>query len=98
MEFVNVVGQVYYEKRNNANIAQKKILYILEHLREEYQLKTNKLDSEFIEKLAAKLGLKNAFAYEFVDYINYITNQQRVTDNELIELNKMIEKLYMQSR
>ena len=82
LEFVNVVGQVYYEKRNNANIAQKKILYILEHLREEYQLKTNKLDSEFIEKLAAKLGLKNAFAYEFVDYINYIKTP----------------KLYMQSR
>src|SRR5260221_5750933 len=27
LEFVNVVGQVYYEKRNNANIAHKKILY-----------------------------------------------------------------------
>jgi hypothetical protein len=98
LEFVNVVGQVYYEKRNNANIAHKKILYLLEHLRDDYQLKTNKLDKEFIEKLTAKLGIDNTLAFELVDYIKYINNQERVTDNELIELNKLIEKLYIQSR
>jgi len=98
LEFVNVVGQVYYEKRNNANIASKKILYLLEHLRDEYQFQTNKLDEEFIEKLTAKLGINNAFAHEFVDYIKYIAVQQHVTDHELIELNKMIEKLYIQAR
>jgi len=97
LEFVNVVGQVYYEKRNNANIAQKKILYLLEHLREEYQLKTNKLDSEFTEKLAAKLGIEPAFANKLINYILYISVQERVSDRELIELNKMIEKLYSQS-
>jgi len=69
LEFVNVVGQVYYEKRNNANIAQKKIQYLLEHLREDYQLKTNKLDSEFAEKLAAKLGVEPDFANKLVNYI-----------------------------
>ncbi|MDB4902690.1 MAG: hypothetical protein JWQ63_1971 [Mucilaginibacter sp.] len=98
LEFVNVVGQVYYEKRNNANIAHKKILYLLEHLRDDYQLKTNKLDNEFIEKLSSKLGIESMLAYELVDYIKYIGNQQQVTDSELIELNKLIEKLYIQSR
>jgi hypothetical protein len=94
LEFVNVVGQVYYEKRNNANIAHKKILYLLEHLREQYQLKTNKLDDEFVEKLTSKLGIDRAFANELIGYIQYISNQQSVNDHELIELNKLIEKLY----
>ncbi len=97
LEFVNVVGQVYYEKRNNANIAHKKILYLLEHLREEYQLKTNKLDSEFTEKLTAKLGIDPAFSHRLVSYILYISVQDHVSDRELIELNKLIEKLYIQS-
>ncbi len=97
LEFVNVVGQVYYEKRNNANIAQKKIQYLLEHLREDYQLKTNKLDDEFAEKLSAKLGIEPAFADKLVNYILYISVQDRVSDRELIELNKLIEKLYIQS-
>jgi hypothetical protein len=98
LDFVNVVGRVYYEKRNNANIAQKKILYLLTYLRDEHQVKTSKLDDEFIEKLTGKLGLKSKFANELVNYIKYISVQERVSDRELIELNKLIENFYNQAR
>lgn len=98
LDFVNVVGQVYYEKRNNANIAHKKILYLLAELRDEYQIKTNKLDDEFIEKLTTRLGLDNTFAHELVNYFRFISVQDNVSDRELIELNKLIEQLYIQSR
>ncbi|MES2379281.1 MAG: DUF4350 domain-containing protein [Bacteroidota bacterium] len=98
VDFVNVVGRVYYERRDNANIAAKKILYLLNYLRETYQLKTNKLDSEFIDNLAHKTGLEVSFARDVVNYINYLGNQQKVTDHELIELNNLIEKFYSQSR
>ncbi len=98
LDFVNVVGQVYYEKRNNANIAHKTILYLLSYLRDEYQVKTSKTDDEFKEKLIAKLGLESSFAGDLVNYINYINVQEHVTDRELIELNKLIEKFYNQSR
>jgi len=97
LDFVKVVGQVYYEKRNNTNIAHKKILYLFAHLRDEYQIKTNKLDNEFVEKLTAKLGIEAAFAREFVNFIQYISVQNYISDHELIELNKLIEKLYIQS-
>jgi hypothetical protein len=97
LEFVTVVGQLYYEKRNNANIAHKKITYLLAHLRDEYHLKTNKLDDEFIEKLTAKLGVDVSFATKLVNYLQSLTAKTYVSDRELIELNKMIEKLYTQS-
>jgi len=98
LDFVNVVGQVYYEKRNNANIAHKKILYLLEHLRDEYQLKTNKLDDEFTDKLAAKLGVDRQLAVDLVNFIRYISVQDNVTDRDLIELNNLIEQFYTNSR
>jgi hypothetical protein len=98
LDFVNVVGQVYYEKRNNANIAHKKIIYFLSYLRDEFQVKTNKLDSEFIERLTTKIGLEATFANELTEYLQYITAQNKVTDHELIELNKLIEKFYIKSR
>jgi hypothetical protein len=98
LDFVNVVGQVYYEKRNNANIANKKILYFLTHLRDEYQLKTNILDKEFAEKLSGKLGIESNFADHLISYIKYISVQDNVNDRELIELNQLIEKFYTQSR
>jgi len=98
LDFVNIVGQLYYEKRNNANIAHKKVLYLLAHLRDEYQLKTNKLDQEFIEKLSSKMGIDANFAYDFVNLLNFISVQDRVSDRELIELNRIIEQFYIQSR
>lgn len=97
VDFVNVVGRVYYEQRNNTNIAQKKILYFLEHLRTTYYLKTNRLDKEFIEKLSNKTGVDYAFAEELVTHILYIADQ-RVTDHDLIKLNQLIEQFYIKSR
>jgi len=98
LEFVNVVGGLYYEKRNSANIAQKKILYFLTWLRDEHQVKTNKLDDEFTEKIIAKFNIERSFARDFVRFINYLNVQDRVSDQELIELNKQIEKFYNQAR
>jgi hypothetical protein len=98
LDFVNVVGQVYYEKRSNTNIAHKKILYLLEHLREEYQVKTNKLDNEFIDRLTAKLNIDSQLAVDLVSFIQYINVQDTVTDRDLIELNNLIEKFYTKSR
>jgi hypothetical protein len=94
VDFVKVVGKVYYEKRDNLNIAHKKILYLLSFLREQYQLKTTQLDNEFIESLAWKTGADTAFIQDLVGYINYISQQSKVTDKELIELNHLIEKFY----
>jgi len=97
VEFVTVVGQVYYEQRDNANIAQKKILYFLEYLRTNYYLKTNLLDQEFIEKLAQKTGIEPSLAEELVMHIHYLKGQ-RVSDHELIKLNQLIEQFYIKSR
>ncbi|GAA4330785.1 hypothetical protein GCM10023149_36210 [Mucilaginibacter gynuensis] len=94
VDFINVVGQVYYEQRDNQNIAHKKILYFLTHVRDRYLIKTNKLDNEFVNTFAAKSGIELNFVRDMVNYINYIAHQSQVSDSELIELNKLIEKFY----
>jgi hypothetical protein len=97
LEFVNVIGQLYYEKRNNADIAHKKVTYFLAWLRDEYQLKTNKLDKEFIEKLSNKLEIDTTFAADLVSYLEYINTQTHISDAQLIQLNKFIDQFYKQS-
>ncbi|ASU36019.1 DUF4350 domain-containing protein [Mucilaginibacter xinganensis] len=98
LDFVTVVGHVYYEQRDNADIAQKKILYLLTWLRDEHQIKTAIAHEKFKEKITNKLGLEPMFANELVNYLKYITVQEKVNDRELIELNKLIEKFYKQAR
>jgi hypothetical protein len=97
LDFVTVVGQVYYEKRDNANIAHKKAIYILEHIRGYYRLKTGKLDDEFTAMLTKKTGLDSGFITDLVHTLLFISAQHQVTDHELIRLNKLIEKFYSQT-
>jgi hypothetical protein len=97
LDFVKVVGQVYYEQRDNANLVQKKIIYFLDHLRTQYYIKTSKLDNEFITDLVNKTGADASLARELANHINYLNQQTKVTDDELITLNKLIEKFNAQA-
>ncbi|WP_183564488.1 DUF4350 domain-containing protein [Mucilaginibacter sp. SP1R1] len=97
LDFVTVVGQVYYEKRDNVNIAHKKVLYLLAYIRDHYRLKTNMLDQEFADSLAKKTGINVEFATKLTNALNFVSTQQRITDWELINLNKLIENFYRQS-
>jgi hypothetical protein len=98
LDFVNVVGQVYYEQKDNVNIVRKKITYFLSGLRDVYQLRTNNLDKEFVGALAQKTGIDEAFATELINTINYLNEQRNVTNSQLIELNRIIEQFYIKSR
>ncbi|AMR30609.1 hypothetical protein A0256_03810 [Mucilaginibacter sp. PAMC 26640] len=97
LEFVTVVGKVYYEQRNNANIASKKILYFAENVRNNFGLKTNSYSPESITQFAGKTGVNEMFAGELLRHINYLLPQNHITDHELIVLNQLIEKFYSQS-
>jgi hypothetical protein len=97
VEFVSVVGKVYYEQRDNSNIAAKKIVYFGEHLRNAFGLKTGSYNNEFVVNLTNKTGVDESLAKDLVAHINYLSHQSRITDHELIVLNQLIEKFYIQS-
>jgi hypothetical protein len=98
LDFVNVVGQVYYEQRDNRNIAHKKASYFLEHLRTRYGLKTNILNEEFVIALSHKSGVDATLIRELINQITIARSDARISDKELIALNKNIEQFNIQSR
>jgi len=98
VEFANVVGQVYYEQRNNLNIAQKKTTYFLEYIRTRYYLKTSMLNDEFVSMLSQKSGVDSALVQVLIAQFITIRNNEQVSDKELISLNQNIEQFYIQSR
>ncbi|HEY0055488.1 MAG TPA: DUF4350 domain-containing protein [Pedobacter sp.] len=97
-EFIKVVGQLYYQKRNNLNIAQKKVSYLLEDIRSRYAIKTSALDEEFEKLLTTKSAVKNELVRNLVSQILQISNSKSISDHELIALNKNIEQFHQQSR
>ncbi|MNL06336.1 hypothetical protein D3C87_1269690 [compost metagenome] len=98
VDFVEVVGRVYYQQRDNRDLAQKKISYFLEHIRTTYRLKTTNIDEEFISALTLKSGVNEAALRILFTNINELDHAYAVTDGQLIELNKSIEKFYKQAQ
>ncbi|PWK76544.1 uncharacterized protein DUF4350 [Mucilaginibacter oryzae] len=98
VDFVTVVGQVYYEKRDNTDIAHKKAIYLLSYMRDRYALKTNALDGEFTETLVKKSGISLTLAQNLTTALSFATTHEQITDHELIKLNQLIEQFYIQSR
>jgi len=96
VDFVKVVGSVYYEQRNNTDISHKKINYLLEFVRSNYRLKTQELDDEFKASLVQKTGLTIEAVNPMVQLMNEILIANKVTDQQLISLNKSIEHFYKQ--
>jgi hypothetical protein len=97
VEFVSVVGKVYYEQRDNANIAAKKLVYFNAHLRNVFGLKTASYDNELLAGLVNKAGIEESLAKDLINNMNFLSHQQRISDHELIVLNQLIEKFYIQS-
>jgi hypothetical protein len=97
VDFVTVVGQVYYEQHDNRNIAQKKVAYFLEHIRTKYHLKNNIHDAGFLQTLAKKSGAQISLVQALFYQVALIQNGQKVDNSDLITLNQNIEQFYFQS-
>ena len=94
LDFVNTVGNVYFNQHDNKNIAQKKINYFLEYLRSVFYLNTSNIDSEFVEVLAKKSGLEKQQIEELVVTIQQISGQVSVSDDLLLEFNRKMDFFY----
>ncbi len=94
LEFVQTIGKMYFQQGNHANIAQKKIQYLLLFIREKYGLKTNNLDELFCESLSKKTGIDRPKIDELVAKINQTERNDRLQEYALLDLNKQIEGFY----
>lgn len=96
LDFVQTVGNVYFNQRDNRNIALKKINHFLEHIRSNFFLSTSPLNDEFVEAFAIKSEMNKQEVSELVDLIHQVQENNTVTDETLLELNRKIDGFYKQ--
>jgi hypothetical protein len=94
LQFVNIVGTLYYQSGNHKNIAEKKINYFLEYIRSAFYLKTTVYDSEFIEKISNLSGIEKEKINSIFKTITDLKLKNKITQNELLKLHKQIEEFY----
>ncbi len=94
VDFTKTIGNLYFQEGDHQNIIDKKIIYFLEKIRNEYLIETTTLDDNFIKKLQLKSGKKMEDIQNVVQLINYQKKSYHQSiEDDLIALNKAIEKI-----
>lgn len=92
--FTETISRLYLQKKDNRNIADKLITYLLEHIRNQYYLNTSHFNDEFIATLSRKSNNTKAGTALLFKSIGSIHQSMEVTDQQLLSLNQQIENFY----
>lgn len=94
VDFTKTIGNLYYQEGDHNNIIDKKIIYFLEKIRNEYLIETHRLDDDFIKKLHNKSGKDLDDIKNIVSLINaYRKNNYLSIEDDLLQINNAIEKV-----
>jgi len=94
IEFVQTIGNLYFQEGNTANIVDKKIIYFLDRIRNRYYLDTSYTDERFAEKLQSKSGKDEKLINEILSFIRRFRQQKTASRTDLMHLNKLIEEFW----
>lgn len=91
VDFAKTIGNLYFQEGNHHTILDKKIIYFLEHIRNEYFLDTFELNQVFAQKLHQKSGKNLELIDKIIQTIKKHRNQLNTTEKDVIEFVKLIE-------
>ncbi|MEO5997357.1 MAG: DUF4350 domain-containing protein [Chitinophagaceae bacterium] len=94
LDFVQTVGSVYFNQHDNKNIASKKISHFLESVRSVFFISTNNLNDEFVQALSKKTAIPEKEVNNLVRLIMEIQENNNISDEKLLELNRQIDYFY----
>lgn len=93
VDFTKTIGNLYFQEGNHDTIMEKKIIYFLEKLRQDYLIDTQNLDDDFIKKVHQKTGKDITIIEKAVLLIKRQRKTFKSTEADLIELNVVLEKI-----
>jgi hypothetical protein len=94
ISFVETIGRLYLQKKDNLNIAHKMTTYFLEYIRTKYYLNTAHLNAEFFSSLSRKSAVAETEVKDFFQFIQQLQESHTVTDAELLEYNNRMQQFF----
>ena len=92
LDFVKTIGRLYYQRKDNKNLAEKISTHFLGYIRTTYNMSTSQLNDDFVNRLAFKSGYSAALVNDVLSEIKKIDDAYDVSDEELIAFSDKIDK------
>lgn len=93
VEYVETIGNLYYQENDHTALLNKQIKFVLHHIRSNWHLPTHNLDDVFKLKLQQKTQADIKEINEFVAFIEQFNPDKKYTQGELLSFNQLLEKL-----
>ncbi|MBI2731103.1 MAG: hypothetical protein HYX40_10185 [Sphingobacteriales bacterium] len=94
VSFVQTVGLLYLQKKDNRNIAVKMITYFLEYVRNHYFIATNIMNADFVKSLSRKSSISEERINELLRIMESVDERDNISDIELLDLHNRILEFY----
>ena len=92
--FAEAIAGLYFSKKDNKIIAEKIITYLNEYIRTKLFISNNVNDVNYVDILGRKSAVEPEIINELVDVIKAIQKSEKVTDVQLLKLNRLTEKFF----
>ena len=95
LDFVTTIGRLYYQHKDNSDLARKMEAHLLEFIRQHYHIQGNLAGDQLVRQLSLKSGvgqeLLDSLFYEF----RMIEEHGAVSDEDLLRMNDLIEQFHI---
>ncbi|HXB39459.1 MAG TPA: DUF4350 domain-containing protein [Bacteroidia bacterium] len=98
LQFVEVVGSVYYNTKNHKIIAEEKINSFYEFLRSKFLVNSRRADEETMLRISKLSTIPLEDVKKLFVHIGMVWRQGSITEKELIDLNSSIENFYKHNK
>ena len=97
LDFVRTIGQLYYQRRDNHNLAMKMAVHFQEQVRTRYHLSIPLEEEGFVDRLAYRTGYPKSELESLVGYVRQLPSKASVPDEQLLEFHRQLEAFYKHS-
>ncbi|HVB03651.1 MAG TPA: DUF4350 domain-containing protein [Chitinophagaceae bacterium] len=94
LEFAETVGRLYYQRRDNKNIAEKMINALMDHFRRQFRLSPGRQLPEFRDQLARRAGLSQEKVRELLELVDEAEHAATVSDELLLRMDNCMDQFY----
>lgn len=94
VEFVQTIGNLYFQEGDISDIARKKIIYFLDRVRRTYNIDTRLPEDKLIHRLHLKSGKDVELVKEILSLIGEINDRDQCSKQELIQLSLLMDRFW----
>lgn len=94
LDFANTIGKLYFQNGDHHNLARKMCAYFLEHIRSKYLINTINLNTDLVEKIAAKSGYDLNETHKLMQTVITINEAPALSQEQLNKCYLQFQQFY----